>query len=539
MTVLLTRLAVLQAAIEDTYNTPKSVGVNDGFLVENPVFTIKPNILKRNFVRNDLSPMAHIIGRKIASMEFTTELRGNGLQNSGLVANAPMIARLFQACGYNLTGSDMPSVMGPFQVGNEADPVAWTISSVATAGNIFTETSSNNFLATDTFTIGNVTYTFASSASAPNEVAVGANFAAAAANLVAAIMGTGTPGTGTYGVGTTAQTEVSAVFATTIAFTSLIAGADGNAVPCHYVASGTAAGALAGGHTTLLYGGVNDATNTDVICYYLTVTTPGVSGTAAITVTSDVVGESNTSALVTTASPFTVGTKGLTVTPVFTGSLVSGQTWVIWLMPPGLLLTPESSNFQSLTLVLHKSGVMHQMPGSFGTFDITAAAGNFATIKWVFTGTFVEPTDDPNPSPVFETTLPSQVQLARLWVNGFNAIVEKFTFNQMNDIQIRPDVSSSDGYNGVRITGRNPEGGIDPEADLVANNDFWGNFSAAQCMPYQMRVGTDVGNTIWCVAPNTQYTGLSYQDRNGILAYQAGMSFSRSLGNDEFFMFFA
>jgi hypothetical protein len=127
--------------------------------------------------------------------------------------------------------------------------------------------------------------------------------------------------------------------------------------------------------------------------------------------------------------------------------------------------------------------------------------------------------------------------LARLWINQFNAIVEKFTFNQMNDIVIRPDVSSSDGYNGVRITSRKPEGGIDPEADAVANQDFWGHFAAAEEMPFQMRCGTSAGNTIWMLAPNTQYSGLTYQDRSGILAYQAGMRFARSLGNDEFFIF--
>ena len=56
-------------------------------------------------------------------------------------------------------------------------------------------------------------------------------------------------------------------------------------------------------------------TNTDVIQYILDVTTPGVSGTAEITVTSDTVGEGTAAAVVTTATPFTLGTKGLTVTP--------------------------------------------------------------------------------------------------------------------------------------------------------------------------------------------------------------------------------
>ena len=89
MTVLLTRKAVLQGAMETSYKSPASVGVNDGFLISNPAFTIKPNVLERNFVRNDLSPMPFIIGRKLASMEFETELRGNGLQNSGLASATP------------------------------------------------------------------------------------------------------------------------------------------------------------------------------------------------------------------------------------------------------------------------------------------------------------------------------------------------------------------------------------------------------------------------------------------------------------------
>ena len=181
---------------------------------------------------------------------------------------------------------------------------------------------------------------------------------------------------------------------------------------------------------------------------------------------------------------------------------------------------------------------MHTMPGCFGTFEVTAQAGNFATIKWTFTGSWVEPTDDPNPSPIFERQLPSQVQFARLQIGTFGAIVEKFTFNQMNDIQIRPDVSAQDGYFGTRIVSRKPEGGINPEADNVANNDFWGQFAAAQEMPFQMRAGSIAGNTVWFLAANTQYSGMTYADRSGILVYDAGLRFSRSLGDDEVCVYF-
>jgi hypothetical protein len=534
MTVLLTRLAVLQGAIEATYNTPATVGVDDGFLVNNPTFTVKPNVLERNFVRQDLSPLPVIIGRKVASMTFETELRGNGLQNSGLLANSPLIVRLFQACGYEVSPSPMPSVLGPYIVGDAPTPVDFDVSSGTVASQVLTmsaEPTDGNAIV-----VGNKTYMWKTALTGVDgQVAIGGSEAQAVANLVAAInLGAGA-GTA-YAAATVAQPDGITAAVTSpdvMTVTAPYTGAYYDTLPT----TTTSSQGLWGGGT--LSGGANIASNSDVIAYYLTVTTPGASGVAQLTVTSDTTGEATAAATATNGSPFSLGTKGLTITPTWTGSLVAGQQWVLWLLPSGIMLSPISDNFQSITLALHKDGVLHTMPGSFGTFEITAQAGNFAMVKWTFTGTYDGPVDDPNPSPDFETTLPSQVQLARLTVAQFQAIVEKFTYNQANDIQIRPDVSASDGYIGVRITARKPEGGIDPEADLVVNNDFWGQFAAAQRMPLQMRVGTEPGNTIWVFAPNTQYTGLTYTDRNGILAYDAGLRFSRSTGNDEFFVFCA
>jgi hypothetical protein len=528
MTVLLTRKSVVQAAIENTYNVAASVGVSDGVLVNNPTFTIRPNVLERNFVRGDLSPMPILIGRKIATMEFETELRGNGVEQSGKTADAPIISRLFRACGYALKGFRAAMALGPYNVGDETDPVAWAISSGATAAQTFTSVA--NFVDGDILHIDGIAYRMKTAIAQVNDVLIGANAAASLSNIAAAVNGGAGVGL-KYFSGTAPGADVAATTtSTTLVITAAQQGTYGNAIVVSYTAIGSSAGSWGAG---TLAGGANVATNTDVICYYLTCTTGGPSGTAQIGVNSDVIGEALAPAAVTTATPFAVGTKGLTITPTFTGSLVIGQKWVVWIMPSGLLLQPISDNFESITLAMHKDGLLHQMPGSFGTFEVTAEAGNFATVKWTFTGTYDAAVDDPNPSPTFETTLPEQVQLARLWVNQFNAIVQRFTFNQANDIQIRPDVSSSDGYKGTRIVSRKPEGGIDPEADLVANNDFWGQFASATRMPFQMRVGIDPGNTIWVFAPNTQYSGMTYQDRNGIMAFDAGLRFARSTGNDE------
>ena len=95
-----------------------------------------------------------------------------------------------------------------------------------------------------------------------------------------------------------------------------------------------------------------------------------------------------------------------------------------------------------------------------------------------------------------------------------------------------------EGYIGTRIVARAPEGGVNPEADLVANYDFWSQLANASRMPFQMRVGSEAGNTVWVIAPGAQYSGLTYADRQGILTYDAGLKFPAYTTNDEIGFFF-
>ena len=534
MTVLLTRRATLQAAVEATYNVAVGVDNTDGYLVESPDFSISPNILERNYTRADLSMLPFIIGRKIAKMEFTTELRGNGREASGAVSDAPVIARLFQACGYKLTGNPGATLIGPYPTQSQANPVTWTNPSMKLAADVLTTTGA--FTNGDTVTVGGKTYTMQTVlTNVDGNVWIGGSTAAALANLAAAI-NLGEFAGVSFAAAMTMNTKVSAVSdATTLTASALTPGTAGNSIGATVVSAGTTASWAA---STLLLG-ADAGTNTDVYVYYATVTTGGASGTAEIAITSDLdVGVTGTPAVVTSGTPIAVGSYGLSITPTWTGNLALGQGWTFWLMPPGLTLKPVSDNFESLTMVMNKDGVQHTMPGSLGTFELTAEAGSYAKIKWTFTGTYVEPIDARLPLPNFETTLPWEVQLARLQINSFGAIVAKFTYNQGNDIQIRPDVSGPDGYLGVRLVSRKPEGGIDPEADLVENFDFWGQLSAAETMPFSMRVGIASENEVWFIGTNVQYSGLTYQDRAGISTYNAGIRFARQFGDDEVFIHF-
>lgn len=406
---LLTRRTVVLAGIEATYNVvPTLNAATDAILVEEPEFTADPQVLERNFTSFDLSQKAHVIGRKLAGVRFTTELRGNGKVHSGALADAPILGRLFRACGFSETAVQAAQASDVFEVGDHSGRrIGW-----ATAGTLSTTTET---------------------------------------------------------------------------------------------------------------------------AYHIEVTTGGGSGVAQVSITSDDPTETaQTGVTLTDTMAVTVGTKGLTITPTFGSStLVEGQSWQAHLTPTGIVYEPVSTGFESITLDVFMDGVKHRVSGAMGTFSVQATAGEYAKVSWEFTGNYTAPVDEAMPSATYETTLPAMVELARLRTDGYAPIVNAMSYDQANTITVLPDVNASNGYRGVRITARTPTGGIDPEATLVADQDFWGKMATAKVMPFQMRIGQARGNTVWIKGPATQYTGLTYRDRDGIRTFDAGLKFVRYAGDDE------
>lgn len=113
---LLTQSAVALAKVEATHGTDANpTAADDALLVSEPGFSVDPNILERDIVSRGLSPFPHIVGRKLAQITFTHEVRGNGLVQSGLVADEPMLGRLLRGCGYEAVAmaGDVENVSAP------------------------------------------------------------------------------------------------------------------------------------------------------------------------------------------------------------------------------------------------------------------------------------------------------------------------------------------------------------------------------------------------------------------------------------------
>lgn len=415
---LLTSKAVILAGLQSAIGTPATLSAaTDALLSSEPDFSVDVNVLERKFTSADLSPFKHLIGRKIASIKFKEELRGNGKQQSGVLTDAPRISRLLQACGYDL---------------------------IAMTGD--------------------------------------------AANVSPVVPDSKNPGT-----------------------TPTI---------------------------TWVAGGSLGAGMTKPVLYTIT-----KGATTAITITNnDNVTDNLTGAAATIASgtPLTLSTaSGITLTPTFTGSIPTGAVFRVLVLPKGLKLKPISTGQKPITVEAYFDGLKHKVHDAFGTFSISAEAGGYASLDFTFTGQFNQTVDAALPAAVFETQVPQQVELANLtWGSAQDLIVQQFTYDQKNTITPRPDVNSPDGYKGVRISARAPEGGVNPEAMLVAEGDFWGDFATAQAKHFVMQVGTTVGNQVVLQGPQVQTNDLGYGDRDGIRNFDLGLMFKRLAGDDEFMIYF-
>lgn len=280
------------------------------------------------------------------------------------------------------------------------------------------------------------------------------------------------------------------------------------------------------------------------VLYTIAVTTGGASGTAQVRVTSNNTTEDNPSAtpvVLTSGSPLSLGTKGSSVTPAWTGNLTVGQKWRVLVCPKGVMAQPNSASSQTITLYHYTDGLLWKITNAQGTMSMKAPAGDLATLTFEFTGQYNAPVDMALPtSPVYETTLPSQVELATLTYGSNNGlVVSEFDFDAGIKISPRSDVNSTDGYNGVRITDRETAGSFKPEAELEANASFWSDFAAGKTRTFFAKVGTVPGNIVGLYGPSVQSQGINPGDKDGILEYDIKLSYTRGpVGDDEVYFLF-
>ena len=517
---MLTARTLVLAKVETTYNVDSSpVATTDAFLVSEADVSIEANVLERNNFRPHLSPTGVVVGRKIVTVTMTHELKG-----SGAAATRPKIGTLLRGCAM---GETQITTGASLQIGTAValttpvGPVITWAKTTAPTGYYgsyrITVTTGGAMAAAkgrvthyngynpdpnvlrseniDVFTSPGATTTIAVTGTTADPTLTIAG--TPVAGEVVSVNFMGVPATITIGA-TPTVTTVALALATALNTSETAQRAGTGQATARFVASNTSG----------------------VISFAFSATADEVTLNAAVV----------------------LGGSVAEVTPTWTGTAIVGDSYVVDLYQVGWLYKPVSESFESLTIYVYFDGALHKVTGCQGTYTINGEAGAYGTAAFTFTGQYLEPVDSPIPTgTIYEASIPSQVELAQMALEGSpDFCAQSFSVDMAVTITPRDCINGTDGFDGVRVTGRAPTGTINPEAQLRRSHPFWQIMASGRFLPWHVRVGTDTGNIVHLLSNSVQYGSLSYGDRNGIRTVEANLRFAAlsGSGNDELAILF-
>lgn len=517
---MLTARTLILAKPEPTYNVDSlPTAAADAFLVSEADVSVEANVLERNNFRPHLSPTGVVVGRKLVTVTMTHELKG-----SGAAGTRPKLGTLLRGCAFEerqVTAGAATQIGDVSALGTPAGPIvtfAKTTAPTAFYGSYRLTVTTGGAAAAAKFRVTHYNGYNPDPAVLRNEnIDV---FTSPGAGVTITKGGTPAAPTLTIG-GTPAQGEVVTVNMMGVSATITLGAAPTTATVATALAAAiNAAEAAQRAGTGQATARLVAAATTNVISF----TFSGAAGEVA----------ANTA--------ITLGGSGAVVTPTVTGTVVAGDSYIVDLYQVGWLYKPRSENFESLTIYVYFDGALHKVTGCQGTVTMTGEAGAYGTAAFTFTGQYVEPVDAPLPTgTIYEASIPAPVELAQMALDGSpDFCAQSFTVDMAVTVTPRDCINGSDGFDGVRVTGRAPTGTINPEAQLRKNHPFWSVMASGRFLPWHVRVGTKEGNIVHLLSNSVQYGQIGYGDRNGIRTIEANLRFAAlsGSGNDELAILF-
>lgn len=189
------------------------------------------------------------------------------------------------------------------------------------------------------------------------------------------------------------------------------------------------------------------------------------------------------------------------------------------------VLTPRSeapgSNVKTLTIGAYQDGVFKSIAGAAGTFKIVAPAGKIVTFEFEFKGVWQAVSDQALISPTYPTDLPVRYANAVTTYNSIAQCVENLTFDAGNEVILRECPDTLGGYKSGLIVDRRPKFTINPEAQLVATEDRYGDWIAGEEYPLSCEFDGPAGGTsnakMTIAAPKAQIASIQEGERNKLV----------------------
>lgn len=123
-------------------------------------------------------------------------------------------------------------------------------------------------------------------------------------------------------------------------------------------------------------------------------------------------------------------------------------------------------------------------------------------------------------TPTFDATVPVPLIALPFSIDSYAAVISKLAFDTGGKLSMPPDISAPDGFGQIQLIGRAVTGSFDPEAVLVATQDFVGKWKGGNAMALDTGViGTTAGNRYRVQMPAVTYTGAAKGEREGVSAF--------------------
>ncbi len=195
---------------------------------------------------------------------------------------------------------------------------------------------------------------------------------------------------------------------------------------------------------------------------------------------------------------------------------------------------PASSGLESAYLRVYEDGKAINIGGCRGNCTFNFNAGERCTIDFEMTGHVGEQTDTALATPSFQTPSPPPFIGASFTIDSYAATLSALTFTLGNQIAMPASANGADGYDEITIVSRNITGSLAVLDELVATEDFIGNFTSGALMALATgTIGGTAGNRFALTAPAVYYTDATPEDREGVAGLALPIGFAESSGDDE------
>lgn len=238
-------------------------------------------------------------------------------------------------------------------------------------------------------------------------------------------------------------------------------------------------------------------------------------------------------------------TGSLVATDTITGTSSTATATVDAVNTEALCYRPVSDRASMKTITTHfwKDNIQHVATGCRGTVSLDMKVGAFGVFKFNIQGSYATPVDGSQPNPTFSTIVPPVCVNAGLKIGSTTMTgiaVESMSVDIGNDVQPRNDINAVEGRIGYEITGRSPKGSIDPEVANLTDFNPWTIWKDATTSKIYATIGSTAGNIIRVGVPYAVYDDVSYNDRNGIMAYSLPFICTDQVnGDNDFYLIFS